>query len=49
MKVGWMKSSTEGIIEVEVAECQKCGWRGPKSKVETSVSENQVRISESFT
>lgn len=49
MKVGWLKTQSEGFMEVEVVECQKCGWTGPKSDVKTGRSENQATIDESFT
>lgn len=44
MKIGWMKTESEGIIEVEVVECLECGWTGPKSKVKADRSQNQQTI-----
>lgn len=44
MKIGWMSTGAEGVIEVEVVECQSCGWTGPKSEVKAYRKEGQKRI-----
>jgi len=44
MKVGWLKTAEEGIIEIEVVECPDCGWIGLKSDVTAGRSKNQRTI-----
>lgn len=46
MKIDWLHTRTEGIVEIEVVKCQKCGWTGLKSEVTDARSKNQDKITE---